>query len=544
MDTTRADALGCYGGTRGVSPHLDALARESLVFERARTVAPITLPAHASLLTGLYPLRHAVRDNGLRPLPPEARTLAELARERGYQTGAVVASPVLDPLFGLDQGFDAYVAAGIRAESTVYGSVPARTVVDRALDWLRKRDPARPFFLWVHLYDPHAPYDPPPEHRAGRTGNELYYGEIAAMDAEIGRLLASLRSEGALDSAAVVVTADHGEALGEHGEETHGVYCFETTLRVPLILRMPDGTRAGEREAGPVSLVDLFPTLATAMGVPAEGLGDIDGTSLWRRPPPAARGLYFESCMGYLDFGWSLLTGWVRDERKLLESPAPRAFDLGLDPGEEHDLLAAGALDPEPFRGALADLAARPRLPSAPAAGLDADLAAQLAALGYVGDAAPAPEVPEPLAPSDRPSPMERLEDHARLLGAIDRIQAGDDAGALPLLERFLARTPESSLARGQLAAALLRLGRPAEALPHLERLAAEPAPRSQNLQNLASAHVQLARFDEAMRALRRVLDLDPTNAVALEALAHLLARTGHADEADAVRARLPRAPR
>lgn len=539
LDTTRADALGCYGGERAATPSLDALAAESLLFERAHTVAPITLPAHASLLTGLYPLRHSVRDNGLWPLPEEAHTLAELARERGYQTAAVVAAAVLDRTFGLDQGFESYRVADVEQETPVYESLPASEVVDRALAWLEGRDRERPFFLWVHFFDPHAPYRPPPPFDAGREGLELYFGEVEAMDRALGRLFAALRAEGELRRTVVAVAADHGEALGEHGEYTHGPYCYETTLRVPLLLRDPSGFRAGEREERPVSLVDLFPTLAEAMGVEPAALGGIDGVSLWRRAPPAGRGLYFESFMGYLAFGWSPLAGWLEGRRKYLHSAEPQAFDLASDPGEEHDLLRVGAFDPGPARRAIEALAARPVLHALPLERLDEALGEELRALGYASAGAAAAAVPHPLAPSRRPSPASMLGQYTLLLNAIALLENGRTEEALPLFERMLATTPESVIALEQLSSALVRLGRAREALPYLERLRDVAPPRALNFQNLASAYSSLGRLDEAIVALRRCLALDPENRAALEGLVRILSRMGREEEAEPYRARL-----
>src|SRR5688572_1515952 len=268
LDTTSADALGCYGGSPLVAPHLDLLSLESVVYDAAHTVAPLTLPAHASMLTGLYPPRHRVHDNGIATVPASAATLAELARAGGVQTGAVVASAVLDRAFALDQGFESWEQPA-RPEPFQTGAPPelnAQQVVGLARRWLAKRDEARPYFLWLHFYDPHAPYAPPSAFLQ-QAGGHPYLAEIAALDAAIGDFLAPLRSDGTLDTALVLALADHGESLGDHGEPTHGAFCYEATARVPFLARFPGGRRAGGRSASPVSVVDVLPTALDALGL-------------------------------------------------------------------------------------------------------------------------------------------------------------------------------------------------------------------------------------------------------------------------------------
>jgi hypothetical protein len=340
MDTTRADAR-VLGTARGRSPALDALAQRGILYESAHTVAPLTLVAHASMLTGLVPPRHGIRDNGPWLLPQSARTLAEAARERGYRTAAFVAAVVLDRAFGLDQGFETYSGPESSAERASFevASLPAREVIDRVLAWLDARDRSRPFFLWVHLFDPHQPYDPPPGFMTADLGSDTYLGEIASMDHEIGRLMERLERDGLLATTAILAVGDHGEALGEHGEDTHGFLCYEPTLHVPFLLVRPDGARAGERSRAIVSVADVAPTLAEVMGATLPL--DIDGTSLWSGDPPGERGVYFESYMGYLELATSPLAGWLDGSGKYLESSAPEFYRLASDPLEATSDLAA-----------------------------------------------------------------------------------------------------------------------------------------------------------------------------------------------------------
>lgn len=247
LDTTRADALGAYGRLPSVTPHLDRLAAEGVVYEHAYTVAPLTLPAHASMLTGLYPPRHGVRDNGVAGLAQSAVTLAERARAAGFQTAAFLGAVVLDQGFGLEQGFERYdtpARSFYGGPSMGYAERPAAEVAGLVASWLAERDKDRPFLLWAHLWDAHAPYEPPEALRQ-RAGGDAYLGEVAACDVAVGRLCAALAAEGLEDSTLIVVVGDHGESFSEHDEISHGPYVWNTTLQVPLLLRLPDGDKAG-----------------------------------------------------------------------------------------------------------------------------------------------------------------------------------------------------------------------------------------------------------------------------------------------------------
>src|SRR5262245_50119282 len=293
FDTTRADALGAYGCTPSVTPNLDRLASEGVVFEQAYTVAPLTVPAHASLLTGLVPPRHGVRDNGRSALPASADTLAEVLRARGFETAAFVSALVLDRGFGLDQGFERYdqppLVERVKGDEKVERS--ARETTLAATRWLAERERGQPFFLWVHLYDAHNPYVPPPDDLA-RAGGDAYRGEIAAVDDAVGVLLDALHARGLDSEPLIVLTADHGESLGEHGERIHGALCYEAAVRVPLVFRFPGAPPM----PGPVrlaSLVDLFPTTLARLGVPIPA--GLDGIDLFAADAPPGRGVYFEA---------------------------------------------------------------------------------------------------------------------------------------------------------------------------------------------------------------------------------------------------------
>lgn len=380
LDTTRADRLPMYGFASIETPAIDAIAREGAVFDQAMTVAPLTLTAHSSLFTGLYPPHHGVRDNADRPLAADRTTLAEVMRARGFRTGAFVGSAVLAADRGLSRGFDVY-NDGTPGDGKTRRRRPGTEVVDGALAWLDSVG-AAPFFLWVHLYDAHAPQTLPDAFRRTYAG-DLYAGGIAFADSQIGRVIDGLRSHGVLDSTAVIVVGDHGESLGEHGENEHGIFLYEGTLHIPLIVRAP-GLPPG-RVGGLASLVDVLPSVLDLFGLAPMA---VDGMSV----VPAIRGcrdlpersLYAES-MYARRFGWSPLRT-LRDGRfKLVDAPRPELYDLDTDPFEERDLSAArpdlvramqAALPAfDAGRGQDAGVLAQP--PGSP------DVRARLAALGY-----------------------------------------------------------------------------------------------------------------------------------------------------------------
>ena len=465
LDTTIPEALSCYGVARGTTPHLDALAAEGVLYENARTVTPITAPAHASMLTGLYPIRHSVRMNGSMSLPDGVVTVAEQAQEAGLETGAIVAAVVLLRDFGLDQGFATYDDAAERggADRT------ADAVTDLAIDWLRRRDPERRFLLWVHYFDPHQPHRAPPEFLA-RVGDNPYLAEVAFMDHHVGRLLDFARGEGLLEETLVVAVADHGEGLGRHGEATHAAFAYDTTLSVPLIVRHPDGWGAGTRSQDLVSVVDVGPTLAEGLGLrPA---ADADGSSLLRRSPPAGRGVYFETYFGHLSFGWSQISGWADAEGKYLFSSAPELYDVERDPGERANLLPGAEARLERYQRGIRTIAARDRHAPAGLGGDHAELQDQIEMLGYAGVSSEAFDLPEPLEALDRPSPHACADVHRDYLEARARMKDGELDEAELLLRGAAERDPTNHELLYKLGVVLHRLGRHADAIPVLERAA------------------------------------------------------------------------
>ncbi|MDP7035757.1 MAG: sulfatase, partial [Planctomycetota bacterium] len=312
IDTLRTDRIGCYGYKAGETPASDRLAREGIVFERAFTPVPVTRPAHASILTGLSPRRHGVRDNLNSQLGGNEVTLPELLEDVGYQTFAVVSASPLVAASGLNQGFSRYLdqLGGSLQTGTVQTHLierPAGETTRHAIRLLEQRDPDRPFFLWIHYFDPHAEYRAP-EPFFTRFSGRRYDGEVAYCESELEKVLGYLSRSGEDDRTLVIYTSDHGEGLGEHGEDAHGHFLFDSTLRVPLIIRLPGGARSGTRFREPVSLLDLFSTVQSVAGIPNTRPGDgVDLASLWNGEGIKDRVLYAESFYSLGHFGWSPL---------------------------------------------------------------------------------------------------------------------------------------------------------------------------------------------------------------------------------------------
>jgi len=389
IDTLRADHLACYGNKKIQTPNIDALARSAARFTRASTPVPVTLPAHSALFTGSFPMANGMHDFAGNTLSPSAVTLAETLHSRGYATAAFIGAAVLDSRFGLNQGFDTYFdhfdfsrqdgASLDRMER------PGNQVMDEALRWL-KANPRKPFALWVHLYDPHYPYTPP-EPFASRYKADPYDGEIAFADAQVGRLISYLRDANLFQNAIIVLAGDHGEGLGEHGEKTHGFFLYNSTLRVPLLIKIPEApTRVVETET---SLVDVMPTVLQALHLPIPP--SVQGRSLLSeilgRGNTLAPALYAENYLPLLHFRWSQLRSIEQRGLKYIDAPKPELYDLRSDPHELRNLMATRAATAHQLRDTLYDVVRRYTPASGQAAKstlTDPALEERLRSLGYV----------------------------------------------------------------------------------------------------------------------------------------------------------------
>lgn len=512
LDTTRADRLGCYGFAQASTPHLDALAAEGVLFEHAVAQVPTTLPSHASMFTGLYPQDHGVRYNILYRLGAGAVTLAERLRQAGYATAAFPAAHVVSRRFGLDQGFDLYWEP---PPPPTYGELAdpasdrgttrqADAIVDRALGWLDEH-PGEKTFAWVHLYDPHFPYEPPFPY-SDRFRDRLYDGEIAFADAQLGRLFERLREDPAWGRTLVIVAGDHGEGLYEHGERFHSWLLYETTQRVPLIVRAPGfGAARVER---PVALVDLMPTVLELAGL--EIPGGLRGESLVPAlggAPPEPRDLYFETLAGAVSFGWLELRGLRSGQWKLIEAEEhPELYDLAADPRELNNLAALERERLEELRAALAresDPLEAAGGEAEPAHGpvLDADTAAFLASLGYVGGSGAGTTAPGAAHPKDL------LDLEAELVRAHVTVGQGRWAELEELCRYVLGRDPTNRWALFTASVSMLKLSRPREAQDYAAELLRLYPQDEVSYSALAIAYREEDRLAEARQVLRRGLD-------------------------------------
>ncbi len=387
LDTTRSDRLGCYGDARADTPALDSLARAGVLFESCYAPAPLTLPAHCSLFTGRWPIAHGVRNNGRYALPARETTLAEALSAAGYDTAALIAAYVLKGKYGLDQGFAWYEDRLGAAEKPgdADAEIPADRVYAKFRDWLQ-RPRRRPFFLWVHLYDPHKPYAPPPEFLKA-AGDDPYRGEVACADHAVGQMLADLRGRGLLERTLVVVAGDHGEAFGEHGERGHGIFCYEESVRVPLLFSGAGLPRRAARVPQRARLVDVLPTVLELLGVPVPG--SCQGTSLAGmlagREEKGQRPVLVESLYGRELNNWAPLTALISGRHKYISLPRAELYDLDSDPGERENLFRKHRAEARRLDDELAAFVAAQRGSGAAAKrSLDAGERRKLEALGYV----------------------------------------------------------------------------------------------------------------------------------------------------------------
>jgi choline-sulfatase len=537
IDTLRADHVGSYGYAAAQTPWLDRLAARGLRFARATTVAPLTLPAHSSLMTGTFPAFHGVRDNGGFYLGDDHATLATVLRGAGYRTGGFVSAFVLDHRWGIARGFDRYfddfdlakyrVDAGLDAVQR-----PAAEVVDKTIEWL-DQDAALPFLAWVHLYEPHAPYDPPEPIRVRfpPTMTGAYDGEIATADLQVGRLLGHLADSGRLDRTLVVVLGDHGESLGEHGEEQHGFFVYDADIHIPLIIAGPGVPVRVVDDS--VRIVDVMPTILELLRIAAPKA--VQGRSLL----PLVRGerldlvAMSETWYPRHHYGWSELTS-IRDGRyHFIAAPRRELYDTQTDPGELHDVAAENSSRADALQGALRAFVVQTSAAGAQAAPrpVDPDVEERLRSLGYVGSSISARTLEE----RPRGDPKDKIDLYNLLKQAgLDSVEGRIDEG-IAKVRRALAADPEIVEAYLMLGNMQTRAKRDDDAVAAF-RQALVLDPDNQNAAfNLALAYKNGGRRDAAEAGFERVLALSPRDVKARYQLADMWMARGEFTRAEAL---------
>lgn len=576
LDTIRADRMGFLGSERKLTPNLDGLARQSVVFTRAYAQVPLTTASHATILTGTYPQYHQVNDFGV-PLPQDVPFAPSIFKSRGYHTAAFVGSLVLDPATrsapGFDRGFDTFDAGfhRRRPQESRYQAIERRggEVVAHALAWLSQH-PRGPFFIWVHLYDAHDPYDPPEPYKS-RYASAPYDGEIAYVDSAVGKFLTQLRARGLYEGAVIAVMADHGEALGEHGESTHGIFLYDETIHVPLLFKLPGERSAGKRIDSRVQLVDALPTILRAAGIaPPPEMQGRDLLTILKSPVHKGaigqmestapdRPAYAESDYPHRTFGWSSLRALRAGKYLYIDAPRAELYDQVSDRNEEHNLSATSVALVSTLASQLNVL--RQNTSSsreAPKVTVDPELQEKLSALGYVSDSSssPMPGIKETGAdPKDKVEvvnllhqaeilkeemlfreavpPLERviaLEPnlpiaYLQLGTALSSLR--DYEKALPVLRKAVEMRPDLIIPRYQLGSALFETGEFGAAAIEFETAVSRSPEWPEAHFSLATAYARMDRMPEAIKEYEKVIELRPNHYGAHLLLGRALALSG-----------------
>lgn len=548
IDTLRTDALGFAGRSDVETPFLDRLAAESLVFTNAHAHNVVTLPSHANILTGLYPYQHGIRDNAGYKLDPKFQTAATLLKRKGYATGAFIGAFPLDARFGLTSGFDIYDDKYPEWKGSLEFKVSERSaeqVLAAAARWWSAQSGAR--FLWAHLYDPHAPYEPP-EPFAARFAGRPYFGEVAYVDSILSRFISPLVEERTM----VIVTGDHGEALGDHGELTHGLFAYEATLKVPLLVRVSSGAKRGPDDR-PARHIDILPTILECAGIEKPPV--LLGESLLARRG-SATATYFEALSASVNRGWAPLVGIIDQGHKYIDLPLPELYDLARDPAESANLISEKRRVASQLRSKLA--AAAPK-PASDQRAVSPDQASQLLSLGYLAGTA----AKKSYTSADDPKKLVEIDNMMHRM--IETYQRGDRDAAIAVARNVVRLQPDMPVGREMLAFMLqeaeqpeaaiatlrealkrgtatesvkIRLGllysesgRAKEAVEILAPFANKNEVEILNAYGIALADV--GRADDAMRHFERVLSVDPTNATAYQNMGIVALRSGRAELAE-----------
>lgn len=550
IDTLRADRLGCYGYSKTETPNLDALAAQGVLFENAVTQTPLTPPSHASMFTGQYPHVHGVRNTGGFVLQSSSTTLAEILEQNGWDTAAFIGASVLKRLFGFHQGFAVYddqmPKPAAHQLAREYPERPAGEVVNRAVAWL-ERQSGKPFFLWVHVFDPHLPYEPPGEFRQ-KYRDRPYDGEVAYADHELGRLFEAVRKKAPADQTLIAVLSDHGESLGEHGEYTHGVFLYEETLRIAFLLAGP-GVPPGVRVPAQARTIDLLPTVLELMGgQPPAGCQGVSLVPAFRGRPVDTDYSYAETLFPKMNMGWAELRAIRSNRWKYIRAPKPELYDLAQDPEEAHNVIDRHPVEASALEARLKAIlgpAAQGGTEKVQTSLVDENTLRQLKTLGYLsGFASREYELTGQGAdPKDRVSVLRTLDVAAgpdSRLPATERIRllrqalasdasnpslyyhlgaelekAGRYEEAMKLYQAGLDRGIRSGRLHSRIADLLLRQGRKDEAIAAYERAAQFNPSDLESQTNLATAYLEKGRVADAERVFRWILATDPEHAAA-----------------------------
>jgi arylsulfatase A-like enzyme/tetratricopeptide (TPR) repeat protein len=537
LDTTRADRMGFLGSKRGLTPNLDALARQSVVFTHAYSQVPLTTASHATILTGTYPQFHQVNDFGV-PLAADLPYAPYIFRGQGYHTAAFVGSLVLDPETrsapGFERGFDTYDAGFHRRHvgEDRYQSIERRggEVIGRTLEWMTTHREG-PFFIWVHLYDAHDPYDPPEPYKS-RHASVPYDGEIAYVDAAVGKFLSWLRLRGLFDDALIAVMADHGEALGEHGETTHGIFLYDETIHVPLLFKLPGERSAGVRIDRRAGLVDVLPTMLQAAGIAVPP--EVQGESLLSMLKPESSGdrpAYAESDYPHRTFGWSSLRSLRTGKYLFVEAPRKELYDESADPKEERNLSASSGAVTNTLTSQLDEFRQKTSTSKeAPKIVPDPGLQERLNALGYVATDSSSSSMPGIQETGADP------KDKVQVVNLLHRAEMAKEdmhfQEAVPLLEQVIALEPNLPIAYLQLGTALSSLKNYEKAVPVLRKAVEMRPDLTVPRYQLGSALFETGDFAGAVVQLETAVARSPTWPEAHFSLATAYARADRMPDA------------
>ncbi len=574
LDTTRADRMGFLGSDRGLTPNLDALAKHSVVFTRAYAQVPLTTPSHAALLTGTYPQFNHVEDLGS-PLRPDIPYLPDLLHQSGYHTAAFIGSMVLDPVRnaapGFDRGFDFYDSDfhNPKPGEDRYQSMERRAedVANRAMGWLSHR-PDGPFFVWLHFYDAHEPYDPPEPFKT-HFASEPYDGEIAYTDSVVGSLLEVLARHGLYQNTVIAVAADHGEAFGEHGERTHGMFLYDETIHVPLLIKLPGEKFQGRRVEERVALADVAPSLLqlARVSVPAtmqaQSLLPLMDAAKQVAGKKAERAIYSETNYPHRSFGWSDLHSWRVQKYLYVQAPKSELYDQSSDPGALKNLATSAKAVADTMDSQLSDFRKKTSSATTKRKQLDSSQEENLRSLGYLGSTVDNSTSKEnaQIDPKDKIDYANKLHEtlfdleegrENEAVGKLQSLVKQYESEAAPAYLEFgrvlihnekyqeavtylrsaIERAPDSSLAHSELGIALIKQGQWDAALPEIQA-AVDRQPTSAKYRfYLAGVHVRLKQLPEAAREYEKALEIEPDYFQANLTYGRLLLSEGHADTA------------